>query len=132
MNFLFEKAGRWDYDYIAGTNVDDYYALNRLEKQIEYAKQGYDIISSNFSLVRNDKIVLEHKFDKLNIKNELQKNHNPLCHPVIMYSRKFIENERYDPAELPVEDRELWKRTIDKYRFVILPENLCYHRVDNH
>jgi len=128
MNYLFEKAK--DYDCVFNTNCDDFYPANRFDEQIKFIKQGYDIVSSNFSLVKDDKVTLTHNFDKRDIKKELQRDHNVICHPVVAYSKKFL-NERYLPEEIPFEDMKLWKRTVNNYKYIILPEVLCFHRLHN-
>lgn len=127
MNFLFDKAK--DYNYVFNTNVDDWYSLDRFELQMQ---RDEDIVSSNFSLVRNDEIILEHHFDDRDIKTDLDRNHNILCHPVIRYSKKFINGCKYIPSEIPYEDMKLWQRSIGKYSMKILKENLCFHRIDHH
>lgn len=130
MNYLLDKCFSGGFDYVFNLNSDDFYSLNRIEKQLEYAEKGIDIISSNFSLIQDDELIHTHRFDKLDIKTELDRKNNPLCHPVIAYSKKFWQQNRYNPDEIPFEDMLLWKRAIEKGNsFIILPEVLCYHRV---
>lgn len=130
MNHLINKALYYGADAIGNLNADDIYVNTWLEIQLPYIEQGYDIVSPNFTLFREGVGEYHwHKFDKLNIKEELNKNHNPLCHPAICYSRNFLENNRYVPEEFPTEDLQLWQRTIDNYRFKIVEQNLLYHRV---
>lgn len=127
MNHLLDKCK--EYDCVFNTNTDDWYSENRFEKQLNYIRQEYDIVSSNFSLVKENRVTLTHHFDKRDIEKELARDHNMLCHPVIAYSKKFIESERYNPEEIPYEDMNLWKRTVSKYKFIILPDVLCFHRL---
>lgn len=129
MNFLFDKAMEMGYDAVGNTNVDDVFYFNRIEKQIQYIEAGYDVVSSNFRLFKEDKVYHEHFFDKLDIRKELAKNHNVVCHPVLMWSSKFICHNRYDPDQIPFEDMLLWKKTMWDYRFVILEDFLCNHRI---
>lgn len=128
LNYLLESF-RNDYDCIFNTNCDDTYALDRIEKQLLYIEQGYDIVSSNFSLVEDDKIIKTHSFEKLDIALELSNNHNCICHPVVAYSKNFLMNNRYVPEQIPLEDLMLWQRTVKKFNFIILPDVLCYHRL---
>lgn len=120
-----------DVTAFANCNVDDVYDFSRFEKQIKYIEAGYDLVSSNFYLFRQDKNKrdTEHYFDKLDIRKELAKDHNVICHPVLMWSRKYVLNNRYIPSQIPFEDMLLWKRTMWEYNFVILPEFLCGHRL---
>jgi hypothetical protein len=129
MNYLFEKAK--DYDVVFNTNCDDYYSENRFEVQIREIKKGFDVVSSNFSLVKNDKITHTHQFHLRDIKKELTRDHNVICHPVLAYSKRFVQNEKYSPDLIPFEDMKLWQQTIHKYKYIILPEVLCFHRLHN-
>lgn len=127
MNYLFDKCK--DYDCVFNTNCDDYYSEDRFEIQIGLIRQGCDIVSSNFSLVDDDNIKLTHRFEEKNIDRELSKNHNVICHPVVAYSKRFINKERYNPEEIPFEDMKLWQRTVRDYGYIITPEVLCFHRL---
>lgn len=128
MNHLIDLSFDGYCDYVLITNVDDYYALDRIEKQLPYLEQGYDIVSSNFSLFNDEGVFHTHQFDKLDIKKELEKNHNVICHPVIGMSKNFWRSNRYYPHEIPTEDLQLWKRSVNSFRFIILKDVLCFHR----
>lgn len=129
LDFCFNTVG---YDYVFNTNVDDYYAINRIERQLLFLEQGYDIVASNFHLIRDDRIYHSHRMNEQNIALELSRNNNPIGHPVVAYSRKFWENKRYNPSEIPMEDMRLWQRAIKSgSKFIILPDFLLYHRVHN-
>lgn len=130
MNYLLDLCTENGYDYVFNSNVDDHFALNRIERQLTILQNGYDIVSSNFVLIDDkDKELFSHKFHLMNIKRELMRNHNIIGHPSVAYSRKFFERERYDPTAIPFEDLNLWKRTIDQYSFHILPDQLLFHRI---
>lgn len=128
MNYLIEKALNDGADVIANCNVDDFVSHEWLNIQIPLMNE-YDIVSCNFLLLKDNKVVHRHYFDKLGIKQELDKNHNIVAHPAVTYSRKFLLENRYIPEEFPIEDMLLWKRTIDKYKFKIVSENLLFHRL---
>lgn len=130
MNYLLDMVFSQGYDYALNTNVDDTYASNRVEEQLKFMESGYDLISSNFFLVENEKIVHTHSFEKADIQRELERGNNPVCHPVVAYSKNFWMGNRYEPEAVPTEDMELWKRAINNgYSFVILEDVLCYHRL---
>lgn len=129
LNYLIKKVLSGGYDGIFNTNCDDYFSLDRIEKQLFFIEQGYDIVSSNFSLVQDGVIIKTHSFEKLDLALELSNNHNPICHPVVGYSRNFLLNNSYVPEQQPLEDMMLWQRTVKKYKFIILPDVLCYHRI---
>jgi len=130
MNYLLDKAFNNGYDYVLNVNLDDHYHTQRIEKQLPFMEQGVEIISSNFSLVRDNQIIHTHRFQDLDIEKELDRGHNPVCHPVVAYSKMFWEQNRYVPTEIPYEDKLLWQRAIKNGNtFVILPDVLCYHRL---
>lgn len=119
-----------DCDYVFNSNLDDKMSLDRIELQLEYLKQGYDIVSSNFCLVRDGKIILFHKFDEVNIEGQLMADHNIIAHASVAYSKNFWKNNRYIADEQPKEDLRLWQRAIKTgSKFIILKENLLFHRL---
>lgn len=129
-NYLLELLFEKGYDCVANSNVDDKYSVCWIEKMLPYVERGYDLISCNFLLFQDLELLKKHYFDKLNIEQELANNHNIICHPSAMYSRKFFENgNRYIPEQIPLEDMMLWQRAIKNSKFIILPEHLCYHRI---
>lgn len=135
MNFLLDKIfNELNYDCCFNVNLDDYYALNRFERQLMYINAGFDLISSNLSYVNEDSNIVENKkFHHLNIRKQLIENHNIIAHPVVCYSKKFWQGcGKYDPKEIRHEDLLLWKRTINseqKFRFHIINEYLLFHRI---
>lgn len=134
-NFLLDKAFFWGYDYVFNVNVDDYYDPTRFEKQLAYAEQGYDVISSNFYFVdeNNNQISYMQGHDK-NIMEEANKGINIIAHPVLCYSKHFWTTcSRLIPSQIPIDDFELWKRSYEsgKYKFIILPDYLLYYRIHN-
>lgn len=127
LDWLFNECG---YDVVCNSNVDDVAHPQWLEKSIEKINEGFDVVSCNFQLFNEDGIYKTHYFDKLDIEKELEQNHNILCHPAIVFHRRFHERgNRYDPDQIPYEDRELWKRAIKNSKFFILPDHLLLHRV---
>jgi hypothetical protein len=130
-NYLLDKAFK-ECDYVFNTNVDDFYALNRIERQIIYLKKGYDVVSSNFFRVNEDsQIVGATKFHHLNIMNEAKRNHNIIAHPVCAYSKFFWNNcDKLKGSEIPRDDFELWKRSYKKgFSFYVMPDYLLYYRI---
>lgn len=129
LNYLLDCLFFMGYDCVANSNCDDTYSLNRIEKQIEYIEDGYDVVANNFALVEDGQIFHKHYFDKLDIATELSNNHNIISHPSIMYSKLFWTKNRYVPEQQPMEDLMLWQRAIKNSKFVILPDFLLYHRL---
>lgn len=134
MNYLLDllfKNPAYNYDCVFNTNADDYYAIDRVEKQLIYIEQGYDIVSSNFFLVKQDIITENTQLHNLNLRGELNNQHNIIGHPSVVYSKNFWKTNRYNDQEIPREDLKLWQRSIMKNRFIILPDYLLFHRVYN-
>jgi len=131
MNRLLDRAFADGLDAVANTNVDDFYSADRIDRQMSYIAGGYDIVSSNFALVDNGRRVGTNIFHNRNIRNELLRGHNIIAHPAVMYSKRFWEGNRYEPSQIPREDLLLWQRSISKYKFVISPHILLYHRIHN-
>lgn len=127
LDWLFNECG---YDVVANTNADDVYHEQWLEKSIAAIKAGYDLVSCNFQLFNEEGVYHSHHFSRLNIEQELERGNNPICHPGVLYSKRFWKNgNRYIPEEIPAEDMNLWKRAIKNSNFIILPEHLVLHRV---
>lgn len=130
-NKLLDDVFSLGYDYAINSNCDDKYAINRIEKQLPYMEQGYDVISSNFYNI-NDRgeIRQQKRFHDKDIIAEANKNHNIICHPVVCYSKHFWTTcSRLNPDEIPEDDFNLWKRSYGNYKFVIVPHFLAYYRV---
>jgi hypothetical protein len=129
MNTLITMCFEAGYDYVLNSNADDSYHKDWAAKTVRYLEHGFDIVSSNFALINErSEEIKRHQFHNLNIKSEILKGHNIICHPSVGYSKKFWEGNRYDPNEIPFEDLKLWQRSIGKYQFIILEDCLCFHR----
>jgi hypothetical protein len=130
-NFLIDEIFNAGYDCAFNVNVDDWYATNRFELQLPWIDNGFDVISSNFYRVNEDETMRQSfYFDLRNIKKEAAKDHNILAHPVLCYSKNFGLNAgKLIPEEIPVDDFNLWKKSYDKFKFIILPEFLLFQRV---
>lgn len=130
MNFLLQKNIEDNIDIVLNINIDDINNHERFEKQIDKVKEGYDIVSCNFQFIDEfgelgEKMILS----DYDIENEFEKEHNVICHPGVCYSRNFIEKNLYIPSEIPKEDFLLWKRTLKKFSFFILPDIMIYYRI---
>ena len=130
LNYLLDKVFSGGYDVVFNTNVDDHYREDWMELLLADVKRGYDLVSCNFCLFRDRSIFKYHQFHKLDILKELEKGHNPVAHPAVAYTKKFWEENRYDPNEIPFEDLELWKRALKSGSKIFINEqNLLFHRI---
>lgn len=127
MNFLFDRCSEKKFDVVFNINLDDCYHKDRFKIQIEKIKEGYDIVSSNFVVMKGEKRA-DMRFHDCNIVYRFSLGDNVIAHPCVCYSKKFIDNNRY-LDEIPEEDFKLWKRTINDYKFFICEEFLLYYRV---
>lgn len=120
------------YEYVFNSNLDDFFSIQRIERQLLDFQKGYDIVSSNFCLLKNERIFKYHLFHNLDIAKELGNGHNVIAHPCVGYSKRFWGENRYVPSEQPCEDLLLWQRAIKNgMKFFINDQNLLFHRIHN-
>ena len=137
MNFIITKAFDDGCDYVFNTNLDDYYKDTRFEKQLTHLSNGYDVVSSDFCYIQEqnngeDRVIHHMNIKKHGpIKDNLDRNHNVIAHPVVGMSNRFWVdvNNRYDITKTPSEDLDLWKRSINNYKFYIIDEILLFYRI---
>ncbi len=135
MNHILDKAFEDGCDVVFNVNLDDYFSPNRFQLQLDAIHAGYELVSSNFQHIEEvdgvDVPVRDMIFHLLDIKTELDVNHNILCHSVIAYTKKFWETTRYyDVNQLGYEDMELWRLgLINNFKMYIVPEILCFYRL---
>ena len=131
-NHLADIAFMAGCDCVFNVNVDDYYALNRFEKQLPYIEHGYDVVSSNFIRVdESERPIGRLLFDGKDIVKEASRGHNVIAHPVCCYSKNFWFNcDKLNPKDIPQDDFILWKKSYEKgFKFIILPDILLYQRI---
>lgn len=127
MNYLYDMCFNSGYDVVFNTNIDDYYDLNRFQVQIEAIEQGAQVVSSNFRYIGGKTFI----FHPLNIKAQLDINHNIIAHPVVaMHKSAWDTGHRYMIDQLGYEDLNLWQRMINAgVRFKIVPDILLHYRL---
>lgn len=134
MNAVIDAAFLDGCDFVFNTNMDDYYAPDRIEKQLAPLRAGYDLVSSDFAYVDQDDRFIRRMHINLygDIAANIAHGHNVIAHPSVAYSRRFWSDpsNRYDPERVPAEDLDLWSRSIPRgYRFYIHPDVLLYYRI---
>lgn len=129
LNYLLDECKKDNFDVVFNVRLGDYYDVNRLQSQLEKIREGYDLISSDLQVIKDDKLAESYKFSNYNhsIKDTLFHD-NIIAHPSVCYGKKIINEVRYDPNEKN-EDYELWKRIIKAYRFYIC-DLFTFYRVD--
>lgn len=134
MNEMFEAAfNEKGYDVVFNVNLDDYYAPERFQKQINAIKQGYNLVSSNFCYYNDLRGVFK-KMDMSKFQShigiEFSKNHNVIAHPVVAMHKSFWAlGLKYNDL-IGYEDLDFWKRAFKKgAKFKILPDYLLFYRI---
>lgn len=134
MNKLLDKVFREnEFEYCFNVNLDDYYSLNRFEKQKRYIERGFDLVSSNIAYVNEESKVFQWlNLHRYNYKKEFYRDHNVIAHPTVCYSRNFWLNcGGYNINAIPREDLDLWKANMRKMRYFIMSDFLCFYRIHN-
>lgn len=145
---------KFNYDVIFNTNLDDYYTLDRFEKQLECLNDGFVLCSSLMNYITEDEekdedyetmkwtsetygMPCQNKYIKNDqISVELNKIHNVMNHSCICYSKDFwngydkFENLLRYRDDKPYEDLTLWTRAVDNdYQIAIINEPLIEYRL---
>lgn len=135
MNSIIDVAFGDGCDYIFNTNLDDFYDPKRFEVQVDVLNSGFDLVSSDFCYIEEingvDEVTLIKNIKRFgDIQENLEKGHNVIAHPSVAYSKKFWEQNRYVPEEIPREDMNLWLRSIrNGFKFYICDEVLLNYRL---
>ena len=133
MNFIIDKSVEDGCDVIFNVNLDDNYSIFRISKQLDKIEEGFSVVSSDFAYIEDDngidKITKFLPMSQMNINDELNRDNNIIGHPVVCFTKEFWSDNRYKPEEIPREDLDLWKRSIDKYKFHIIPDVLLFYRI---
>lgn len=135
MNSIIDVAFGDGCDYIFNTNLDDFYDPKRFEVQVDVLNSGFDLVSSDFCYIEEinevDEVTLIKNIKRFgDIQENLEKGHNVIAHPSVAYSKKFWEQNRYVPEEIPREDMNLWLRSIrNGFNFYICDEVLLNYRL---
>lgn len=121
------------YDWIARFDADDICHPKRFEVQMQYLSgDKYEIISSDcaYFYYRKIRFVTQTNPGTDNIK-ELLKLHSVISHQSCIYNRKFILEELsgYNEELDSFIDYDLWLRSLNKARFIIIPRVLVFARI---
>lgn len=137
LNYLHSLAFNEGFDVVYNCNLDDFYAPDRFEKQLERIESGFQVVSSNFYYITeigNKDIITRsmNMFKSGDIRYNLLKNHNVIAHPcVAMHRSVWGAGFRYNENEIGFEDMSLWKKVIQKFKFSIMQDYLLFYRIHN-
>jgi len=129
MNWLLDLCFTSGYDVVFNTNMDDNYAANRFEVQMEAINQGYQLVSSNMRYIGGRVF----NFSHMDIAKNLAVGHNIIAHPVIAMHRTFWDGLRYDETKVGSEDLLLWQQALGQgKKFYICHDVLLNYRLHQH
>lgn len=135
MNFLLDELfTNQGYDVVFNTNMDDYYSVDRFQKQVDCTDR-YDLISSDFCYIEeyNDIDVVTHHMNICSngdIADNLRKKHNVIAHPCVCFTKAFWDGTLRYKDLLGWEDLELWMQAIvANKRLHIIDDELLYYRI---
>ena len=143
MNYLLNKTFKeLEYDIIFNVNLDDVYNVQRVEKQLIKALEGYDLISSNYrvfqekdgEVVKREMRVMksyeEEEDEQHIIKIKIGKNHNFIPTSSMCFTRKcwgVLESIPYLPG---AESLLICKKVLkSKLKIHVCPEILVDYRI---
>ncbi|MGL6298356.1 MAG: glycosyltransferase [Methanobacteriaceae archaeon] len=136
-------------EFIAVLSSDDFWELDKLEKQVKFLDENFDIaatFSKAYFIDENSEVIenwdngstysfYENVFDVENRSKEEWSNHffmngNCLCHPSMLI-RKEIYNDvgLYDERMANLPDFDMWIRICLKYDIHIMDEKLISFRI---
>lgn len=119
-------------DYFVRMDADDIMHPERLERQIRYLRQhpDTDVLGCDvFSIDTANHITGTIRYSRQ--PNSIADVYNHYCfiHPTVIARRQWFADNPYDETALRMEDYNLWLRTIERYRFVNMDDELLYYRV---
>ena len=136
MNYLIDKVFLEEkYDICFNINLDDYYDTYRFEKQLESVNEGYELISSEYRFIseRGDVDIVGGLagLSMDTMEGLFNKGITPIAHPCVCYTKDFwVKYGKYNPSEIPMEDKLLWVRSYSKgAKLHILKTPLLYYRL---
>lgn len=137
--YLFDKCKN-DYDIIFNTNLDDISYPERFEKELNLYKSGnYDVVYTDIEYMKEvcdkDEVFFDLNLRRYNTHKDIEyqvlNGHNVIANPTVLYTKRFLQENKLDLDiyRTNQEDFDLWKRTIRKYNFGIVPEILLKYRI---
>lgn len=137
--YLFDKCKN-EYDIIFNTNLDDISYPERFEKELNLYKSGnFDVVYTDIEYMKEvddkDEVFYDLNLRKYNtqklIEEQVLNGHNVIANPTVSYTKRFLQENKLDLDiyRTNQEDFDLWKRTIKKYNFGIVPEILLKYRI---
>lgn len=122
--------------YIAIMGSDDYWALNKIEKQVAFMETADDNLAAcctrGYYKFENDpskptpRLTRLHKPDELTFEFLLQRNW--ILQMSVMIKRYVLDEIGLFDEKSAIEDWDMWLRITDKYKMGFVSEPLVYYR----
>ncbi len=128
LNQLIEMT---DTVYFVRMDSDDIMAPDRLEKQIGLLKKQteLDLVGSAAYIIDENNQITGKRLPLLDIKNRDDVLRKGLfIHPTVTGKTSWFQRHKYKKGFNRAEDLELWCRTYNRTRFVVMDEPLLFYR----
>jgi len=122
--------------YIATMGSDDYWALDKIEKQVSYMEAAPDEVGAcctggyyiymNNRAKRTPRLTRTLQAEEVRFKGLLLQNH--ILQMSMMMKRTVLDNVGLFDENSILEDWDMWLRIAYKYKIAYLPDALCYYR----
>lgn len=119
-------------DFFCRMDADDVMHPERLARQLECltSRQADVVYTDAISIDNHNKVLGYKRSAAIGGKSDVLTGLRPM-HPTILGRLSFFLQNPYDGQYVQMEDWELWYRTVEKYKFVHLPEPLLFYREDS-
>ena len=113
------------YDYVAFLDADDIWTSNKIECQMPYINNGYDIVGALCLYFGNMSFTPQIPLNDISDTDIF--NNNPLLHSTILIKKELVNFEEHF-----IYDYNLWFKLFAEHKKVFnVPEILLYHRIHN-
>ncbi len=118
------------YDYVALLDVDDIWLDNKLEEQIKYIKEGYDVIGTGCKYIGDLNFIPDIPYGDISDYDIFKSNPIINSSVIIRKSDGLWEDTKYNIGNYNLEDYSLWfKLYYEKRRIYNIQKILVYHRI---
>jgi teichuronic acid biosynthesis glycosyltransferase TuaG len=119
------------YDYIAVLDVDDYWVLDKLECQIPYIKEGYDVIGGKCEYFGEKEGIPPIPLGNISSTHNIF-SFNPIINSSVILKKydAIWDDPNYVAAVHGLDDYSMWFKLFYLKRKIYNIDNvLCYHRI---
>jgi glycosyltransferase involved in cell wall biosynthesis len=120
--------------YLAGIASDDYWSVTKIEKQVkllENINQSFAVCHTNANIINeNGKFLYIHNRGK-NFNGKIMPKiliENGIVAPSVMFRKDVFRSIGFFDENIEFEDRDMWIRIANKYKFAFINEPLIFRR----